>query len=71
MSQLQAQLEETEADIIKQTKLRERAENYSKELETELESLRQARVNVSSLASVDNSAELQRLKQELENVKLE
>ena len=60
-----------EGDISKQTKLRERAENYSKELEQELESLRQTRANMSTVAQVDNSAELQRLKQELENVRLE
>mgnify|MGYP001801852081 CR=1 FL=1 len=69
--QLQTKLEEVEGDISKQTKLRERAENYSKELEQELESLRQTRANMSTVAQVDNSAELQRLKQELENVRLE
>ena len=69
--QLQTKLEEVEGDIGKQTKLRERAENYSKELEQELESLRQTRANMSTVAQVDNSAELQRLKQELENVRLE
>lgn len=59
--------------MSKQTKQRERADNYSKELEMELEGLRQARASASSTtpAAADNSAELQRLKQELDNVRLE
>lgn len=70
--QLQAKVEEADSNIAKQMKLRERAENYSKELEMELESARQTqRANISTVSPLDNSAELQRLKQELENVRLE
>jgi len=57
--------------VSKQQKLRERAEAYGRELETELEQLRQTRASVTPAPRVDNSAELQRLKQELEAVRLE
>lgn len=69
--QLQAKADEMDADTSRQTKLKERAESYSKELEAELDSLRKTRASVASPAKVDNSAELQRLKQALENVKEE
>lgn len=64
-------MEELESNVAKQQKLRERAENYSKELEVEMESLRQARANATVTTVVDNSAELQKLKQELDHVRLE
>ena len=60
-----------ESNLQKQQKLRERAENYSKELESEMETMRQARANAAPTPTVDNSAELQKLRQELEHVRLE
>ena len=58
---IQVQLEEAQSDSSKERKLRERAEVYSRELEQELEALKQRPAGRSaSLASLDPAQEVTR-----------
>uniref|UniRef100_A0A8P4K771 non-specific serine/threonine protein kinase n=1 Tax=Dicentrarchus labrax TaxID=13489 RepID=A0A8P4K771_DICLA len=62
--ELEAQLDDAKAEASKERKLKEHSEVYSKQLETELESLKQGRG--SSAGGAESQQELSRLKAELD-----
>ncbi|XP_064412674.1 serine/threonine-protein kinase MRCK alpha isoform X2 [Latimeria chalumnae] len=65
--ELEAQTEEAAAESTKERKLRERSEQYSKQLEDELEGLKQKHVGRSpGVSSMEHQQEISRLKTDLE-----
>lgn len=59
--QLQSQVEELRTDANRERKLRERAEEYSQEIELEVETLKKQAGKESSMASLELSQEISRL----------
>ncbi|XP_013414269.1 serine/threonine-protein kinase MRCK alpha isoform X3 [Lingula anatina] len=64
---LQTQLDESTAEASKQSKLRERSESYAKELEQEIETMKQKSLGrTPSTSNLETTQEINRLKAELE-----
>uniref|UniRef100_A0A8P4JVS6 non-specific serine/threonine protein kinase n=1 Tax=Dicentrarchus labrax TaxID=13489 RepID=A0A8P4JVS6_DICLA len=64
--ELEAQLDDAKAEASKERKLKEHSEVYSKQLETELESLKSQQGRGSSAGGAESQQELSRLKAELD-----
>ncbi|XP_062267051.1 serine/threonine-protein kinase MRCK beta isoform X1 [Platichthys flesus] len=64
--ELEAQLDDTKAEASKERKLREHSEVYSKQLETELESLKSQQGRGVAVGGAESQQELSRLKAELD-----
>ncbi|XP_073348673.1 serine/threonine-protein kinase MRCK beta isoform X6 [Pagrus major] len=64
--ELEAQLDDAKAEASKERKLREHSEVYSKQLETELESLKSQQGRGAAAGGVESQQELSRLKAELD-----
>lgn len=72
MSELQNQIEEFKSDASKEKKLRERAEQYTRELEQEIEGIKRKNLGrQSSPANLELTQEVSRLKTLLEKAKVE
>ncbi|CAN8008638.1 unnamed protein product, partial [Ixodes pacificus] len=65
--ELEARAEETQAEALKERRLRERSDEYVHHLEGEVEALRQCQLGRLSTQGTDVSQEAARLKSELEN----
>lgn len=65
--ELEARTEETQAEALKERRLRERSDEYVHHLEGEVEALRQCQLGRLSTQGTDVSQEVARLKSELEN----
>nr|XP_046229511.1 serine/threonine-protein kinase MRCK beta isoform X1 [Scatophagus argus] len=64
--ELEAQLDDSKAEASKERKLREHSEVYSKQLETELESLKSQQGRGAAAGGTESQQELSRLKAELD-----
>ena len=72
MYELQNQIEEYKSDSSKERKLRERAEQYTRELEQEIEGIKRKHLGKqSSPANIELTQEVSRLKTQVEKTKVE